>query len=119
MNKEQKLNELRKEEARLFRQEESLLEEKRLLENQIEDFERYCSDAQTQLWDSFETYPSSRIFFEQLQSVAFYESRMISESFLDDLDKVNLQKWKLEDDLNDFYHEGIRINQMEDEEDGN
>lgn len=119
MNKEQKLNELRKEEARLFRQEESLLEEKRLLENQIEDFERYCSDTQTQLWDSFETYPSSRIFFEQLQSEAFYESRMISESFFDDLDKVNLQKWKLEDDLNDFYHERIRINQMEDEEDGN
>lgn len=49
MNKEQKLYELRKEEARLFRQEESLLEEKRLLENQIEDFERYCSDAQTKL----------------------------------------------------------------------
>ena len=119
MNKEQKLNELRKEEARLFRQEESLLEEKRLLENQIEDFERYCSDAQTQLWDSFETYPSSRIFFEQLQSEASHELRMISESFLDDLDKVNLQKWKLKDDLNDFYHERIRINQMEDEEDGN
>lgn len=119
MNKEQKLYELREEEARLFRQEESLLEEKRLLENQIEDFERYCSDAQTQLWDSFETYPSSRIFFEQLQSEASHESRMISESFLDDLDKVNLQKWKLEDDLNDFYHERIRINQMEDEEDGN
>lgn len=119
MNKEQKLNELRKEEARLFRQEESLLEEKRLLESQKENFEWYRSEAQTQLWDSFETYPSSRIFFEQLQSVAFYESRMISESFLDDLDKVNLQKWKLEDDLNDFYHERIRINQMEDEEDGN
>lgn len=119
MNKEQKLNELRKEEARLFRQEESLLEEKRLLESQIEDFERYFSDAQTQLWDSFETYPSSRAFFEQLQSEASHESRMISESFLDDLDKVNLQKWKLEDDLNDFYHERIRINQMEDEEDGN
>lgn len=62
MNKEQKLYELRKEEARLFRQKESLLKEKSLLENQIEDFERYCSDAQTQLWDSFETYPCSRIF---------------------------------------------------------
>ena len=59
MNKEQKLYELRKEEARLFRQEESLLKEKRMLENQIEDFERYCSDAQTQIRDSFETYPSS------------------------------------------------------------
>ena len=47
MNKEQKLYELRKEEARLFRQKESLLKEKSLLENQIEDFERYCSDAQT------------------------------------------------------------------------
>ena len=119
MNKEQKLYELRKEEARLFRQEESLLKEKSLLENQIEDFERYCSDAQTKLWDSFETYPCSRIFFEQLQSEASHESRMISESFFDDLDKVNLQKWKLEDDLNDVYHERIRINQMEDEEDGN
>ena len=119
MNKEQKLYELRKEEARLFRQKESLLKEKSLLENQIEDFERYCSDAQTKLWDSFETYPCSRIFFEQLQSEASYESRMISESFFDDLDKVNLQKWKLEDDLNDVYHERIRINQMEDEEDGN
>ena len=51
--------------------------------------------------------------------MAFYESRMISESFLDDLDKVNLQKWKLEDDLNDVYHERIRINQLEDEEDEN
>ena len=119
MNKEQKLYELRKEEARLFRQKESLLKEKSLLENQIEDFERYCSDAQTKLWDSFETYPCSRIFFEQLQSEASHESRMISESFFDDLDKVNLQKWKLEDDLNDVYHECIRINQMEDEEDGN
>ena len=119
MNKEQKLYELRKEEARLFRQKESLLKEKSLLENQIEDFEGYCSDAQTKLWDSFETYPCSRIFFEQLQSEASHESRMISESFFDDLDKVNLQKWKLEDDLNDVYHECIRINQMEDEEDGN
>lgn len=119
MNKEQKLYELKKEEARLFRQKESLLKEKSLLENQIEDFERYCSDAQTKLWDSFETYPCSRIFFEQLQSEASHESRMISESFFDDLDKVNLQKWKLEDDLNDVYHECIRINQMEDEEDGN
>lgn len=37
MNKEQKLYELRKEEERLLRQEESLLKEKRMLENQIED----------------------------------------------------------------------------------
>ncbi|WP_297662868.1 flagellar hook-associated protein [uncultured Streptococcus sp.] len=119
MNKEQKLYELRKEEERLLRQEESLLKEKRMLENQIEDFERYCSDAQTQIWDSFETYPYSRIFFEQLQSEASHESRIISESFFDDLDKVNLQKWKLEDDLNDVYYERIRINQLTDEEDGN
>ena len=34
MNKEQKLYELRKEEERLLRQEESLLKEKRMLENQ-------------------------------------------------------------------------------------
>lgn len=44
---------------------------------------------------------------------------MISESFFNDLDKVNLQKWKLEDDLNDVYYERIRINQLKDEEDGN
>lgn len=60
-----------------------------------------------------------RIFFEQLQSEASHESRIISESFFDDLDKVNLQKWKLEDDLNDVYYERIRINQLKDEEDGN
>ena len=40
MNKEQKLYELRKEEARLFRQKESLLKEKSLLETQIDAFER-------------------------------------------------------------------------------
>lgn len=60
-----------------------------------------------------------RIFFEQLQSEASHESRIISESFFDDLDKVNLKKWKLEDDLNDVYYERMRINQLKDEEDGN
>jgi len=45
--------------------------------------------------------------------------RFFSESFLDDLDEINLQKRKLEDDLNDIYHERIRINQTEDKVDGN
>lgn len=58
-------------------------------------------------------------FFEQLYSEAFHESNIVSESFLDDLDEINLQKRKLEDDLNDIYHERIRINQTEDKVDGN
>lgn len=62
MNKEKKLDELREKEAGLFLQEERLLREKRLLENQKENFDWYRSEAQTQLWDSFESYPSSRIF---------------------------------------------------------
>ena len=119
MNKETRLDELREKEAGLFLQEERLLREKRLLENQKENFDWYRSEAQTQLWDSFESYPSSRIFFEQLYSEAFHESNIVSESFLDDLDEINLQKRKLEDDLNDIYHERIRINQTEDKVDGN
>ena len=119
MNKEKKLDELREKEAGLFLQEERLLREKRLLENQKENFDWYRSEAQIQLWDSFESYPSSRIFFEQLYSEAFHESNIVSESFLDDLDEINLQKRKLEDDLNDIYHERIRINQTEDKVDGN
>jgi len=119
VNREKKLNELRKKEEVLSLQKEKLLREKRLLENQIDDFECCRSEVQTQLWDSFESYPSSRIFFEQLYSEAFHESNIVSESFLDDLDEINLQKRKLEDDLNDIYHERIKINQTEDKVDGN
>lgn len=119
MNREKKLDELRKKEEALSLQKEKLLRGKRLLENQIDDFECCRSKAQTQLWDSFESYPSSRIFFEQLYSEAFHESNIVSESFLDDLDEINLQKRKLEYDLNDIYHERIRINQTEDKVDGN
>ena len=62
MNKEKKLDELREKEAGLFLQEERLLREKRLLENQKENFDWYRSEAQIQLWDSFESYPLPEFF---------------------------------------------------------
>lgn len=105
MNKDQQLAELRRKEDFLYQKERAILKEKRNLENEMDRVEGYCSEAHRLLWDAFDSYPSSRNFFDQLQGDVLHESRKISTSYLEELEELDRQKRKIEDDLNDIYHE--------------
>lgn len=62
MNHDQQLSELRRQEDQLFQKEREIVREKRNLEDELNRFEGYSSDAHRYLWDAFESYPSSRNF---------------------------------------------------------
>ena len=109
MNHDQQLSELRRKEDFLYQKERAILKEKRNLENEMNRFESYSSEAHRLLWNSFESYPSSRNFFDHLQEEALHESRKISNSYLEELEELDRQKRKIEDDLNDIYHERKKI----------
>ena len=49
------------------------------------------------------------IFFDQLQEGFLHESRKISNSYLEELDELAIKKRKVEDDLNDIYHERKKL----------
>ena len=116
MNKDQQLAELRRKEDFLYQKERAILKEKRNLENEMNLVEGYCSEAHRLLWDAFDSYPSSRNFFDQLQEDVLHESRKISTSYLEELDR---QKRKIEDDLNDIYHERKKIYLEQESDNGN
>lgn len=109
MNYDQQLSELRKKEDQLFQKERDIIKETRKLEEDLNRFEAYSYDAHRFLWNAFESYPSSRIFFDYLQEEVLHESRIISTSYLEELEELDCQKRKIEDDLNDIYHERKKI----------
>lgn len=119
MNKDQQLAELRRKEDFLYQKERAILKEKRNLENEMDRVEGYCSEAHRLLWDAFDSYPSSRNFFDQLQEDVLHESRKISTSYLEELEELDRQKRKIEDDLNDIYHERKKINIEKESDNGN
>lgn len=119
MNYDQQLSELRRREDFLYQKERDIVKEKRNLENEMNRFEGYSSDAHRYLWDAFESYPSSRNFFDQLQEGVIHESRKISNSYLEELDELAIQKRKVEDDLNDIYHEWKKLIIEKECDDGN
>nr|WP_302692639.1 DUF3958 family protein [uncultured Streptococcus sp.] len=109
MNHDQQLSELRRQEDFLYQKERAILKEKRSLEDEMNRFEGYSSEAHRLLWNSFESYPSSRNLFDQLQEEVLHESRKISNSYLEELEELDRQKRKIEDDLNDIYHDRKKI----------
>lgn len=119
MNKDQQLAELRRKEDFLYQKERAILKEKRNLENEMDRVEGYCSEAHRLLWDAFDSYPSSRNFFDQLQEDVLHESRKISTSYLEELEELDRQKRKIEDDLNDIYHERKKIYLEQESDNGN
>ena len=119
MNKDQQLSELRRKEDFLYQKERAILKEKRNLENEMNLVEGYCSEAHRLLWDAFDSYPSSRNFFDQLQEDVLHESRKISTSYLEELEELDRQKRKIEDDLNDIYHERKKIYLEQESDNGN
>lgn len=119
MNHDQQLSELRRQEDQLFQKEREIVREKRNLEDELNRFEGYSSDAHRYLWDAFESYPSSRNFFDQLQEGFLHESQKISNSYLEELDELAIQKRKVEDDLNDIYHERKKLMIEKECDDGN
>lgn len=119
MNKDQQLAELRRKEDFLYQKERAILKEKRNLENEMNLVEGYCSEAHRLLWDAFDSYPSSRNFFDQLQEDVLHESRKISTSYLEELEELDRQKRKIEDDLNDIYHERKKIYLEQESDNGN
>ena len=119
MNKDQQLAELRRKEDFLYQKERAILKEKRNLENEMDHVEGYCSEAHRLLWDAFDYYPSSRNFFDQLQEDVLHESRKISTSYLEELEELDRQKRKIEDDLNDIYHERKKIYLEQESDNGN
>ena len=119
MNHDQQLSELRIQEDQLSQKEREIVREKRNLEDELNRFEGYSSDAHRYLWDAFESYPSSRNFFDHLQEEALHESRKISTSYLEEIDELAIQKRTIEDDLNDIYHERKKLNFEKESEDGN
>ena len=119
MNHNQQLSELRRKEDFLYQKERAILKEKRSLENEMNLVEGYCFEAHRLLWDAFESYPSSRNFFDQLQEEFLHESRKISNSYLEELDELAIQKRKVEDDLNDIYHERKKIYLEQESDNGN
>lgn len=119
MNHDQQLSELRRKEDQLFQKERAVIKETRKLEEDLNRFEGYRSDAHRYLWDAFESYPSSRNFFDQLQEGFLHESRKISNSYLEELDELAIQKRKVEDDLNDIYHERKKLMIEKECDDGN
>ena len=108
MNYDQQLSELRKKEDQLFQKEMAIMKETRKLEEDLNRFEAYSYDAHRFLWNTFESYPSSRNFFDHLQEEVLHESRKISTSYLEELD-----------DLNDIYHERKKLNFEKESDDGN
>ena len=119
MNHDQQLSELRRQEDQLFQKEREIVREKRNLEDELNRFEGYSSDAHRYLWDAFESYPSSRNFFDHLQEEALHESRKISTSYLEEIDELAIQKRTIEDDLNDIYHERKKLMIEKECDDGN
>lgn len=119
MNHNQQLSELRRKEDFLYQKERAILKEKRSLEDEMNRFEGYSSEAHRLLWNSFESYPSSRNLFDQLQEEVLHESRKISDSYLEELEELDRQKRKIEDDLNDIYHERKKINIEKESDNGN
>lgn len=119
MNHDQQLSELRRKEDFLYQKERAILKEKRSLEDEMNRFEGYSSEAHRLLWNSFESYPSSRNFFDQLQEEVLHESRKISNSYLEELEELDRQKRKIEDDLNDIYHERKKIYLEQESDNGN
>ena len=119
MDYDQRLLELRKKEDQLFQKERPIIKETRKLEEDLNRFEAYSYDAHRYLWDAFESYPSSRNFFDQLQEEFLHESRKISNSYLEELDELAIQKRKVEDDLNDIYHERKKLMIEKECDDGN
>ena len=109
MNHDQQISELRRQEDFLYQKERAILKEKRSLEDEMNRFEGYSSEAHRLLWNSFESYPSSRNLFDQLQEEVLHESRKISNSYLEELEELDRQKRKIEDDLNDIYHDRKKI----------
>ena len=119
MNHDQQLSELRRQEDFLYQKERAILKEKRSLEDEMNRFEGYSSEAHRLLWNSFESYPSSRNLFDQLQEEVLHESRKISNSYLEELEELDRQKRKIEDDLNDIYHERKKIYLEQESDNGN
>lgn len=119
MNNDQQLSELRRKEDFLYQKERAILKEKRNLENEMNLVEGYCSEAHRLLWDAFDSYPSSRNFFDQLQEDVLHESRKISTGYLEELDELDRQKRKIEDNLNDIYHERKKIYLEQESDNGN
>ena len=119
MNKDQQLAELRRKEDFLYQKERAILKEKRSLEDEMNRFEGYSSEAHRLLWNSFESYPSSRNLFDQLQEEVLHESRKISNSYLEELEELDRQKRKIEEDLNDIYHERKKIYLEQESDNGN
>lgn len=119
MNYDQQLSELRRQEDFLYQKKREIVKEKRNLENEMNRFEGFSSEAHRYLWDAFEFYPSSRNFFDQLQEGVIHESRKISNSYLEELDELTIQKRKVEDDLNDIYHERKKLMIEKECDDGN
>ena len=119
MDYDQRLSELRKKEDQLFQKERAIIKETRKLEEDLNRFEAYSYDAHRYLWDAFESYPSSRNFFDQLQEGFLHESRKISNSYLEELDELAIKKRKVEDDLNDIYHERKKLMIEKECDDGN
>lgn len=119
MNHNQQLSELRRKEDFLYQKERAILKEKRSLEDEMNRFEGYSSEAHRLLWNSFESYPSSRNLFDQLQEEVLHESRKISDSYLEELEELDRQKRKIEDDLNDIYHERKKIYLEQESDNGN
>ena len=119
MNHDQQLSELRRQEDQLFQKEREIVREKRNLEDELNRFEGYSSDAHRYLWNAFESYPSSRNFFDHLQEEALHESRKISTSYLEEIDELAIQKRTIEDDLNDIYHERKKLMIEKECDDGN
>ena len=119
MNHDQQLSELRRKEDFLYQKERAILKEKRSLEDEMNRFEGYSSEAHRLLWNVFESYPSSRNFFDHLQEEVLHESRKISTSYLEELDELDRQKRKIEDDLNDIYHERKKIYLEQESDNGN
>ena len=101
MNYDQQLSELRRQEDQLFQKEREIVREKRNLEDELNRFEGYSSDAHRYLWDAFESYPSSRNFFDHLQEEALHESRKISTSYLEEIDELAIQKLMIEKECDD------------------
>lgn len=119
MNHDQQLSELIRKEDFLYQKERAILKEKRSLEDEMNRFEGYSFEAHRLLWNSFESYPSSRNLFDQLQEEVLHESRNMSNSYLEELEELDRQKRKIEDDLNDIYHERKKIYLEQESDNGN